>query len=127
MPKTDEAAAAVRTADDARVAAMLAGDAPALARLLDDQLCYMHSTGVADTKQSYIDGVRNKIWEYKQIAREDMRIAVSGDTATIFCHLMATYHSKGEERHVNSNALAVYTRASGDWRLIAVLSSARPK
>mgnify|MGYP001378745964 CR=1 FL=1 len=121
------ATAEVRAADDARIAAMLAGDVSALDRLLDEQLTYMHSTGHADTKQSYLDGVRNKVWEYKEIRREDMRIAVSGGTATIFCHLMAAYHMRGEARQVDSNALAVWSKASGSWRLLAVLSSGRPK
>ena len=123
----EDAVGEIRAAEEARTAAMLALDAARLDELLDDDLTYMHSSGVTDSKTSYLDGVRGKTWEYKSIKRDDVRIAVKGDTATVFCHLMLTYHLRGEPRTVDSNALAVWTKASGRWRLLAVLSSARPK
>jgi ketosteroid isomerase-like protein len=122
-----DAVAEVRAADQARIAAMLALDDKRLDEILDDELTYMHSSGVTDSKKSYLDGVRSRTWEYKSITTEDVRITVKGDTATVFCHLMLTYHLKGEPRTVDSNALAVWNKASGKWRLMAVLSSARPK
>ncbi len=121
------AIAEIKAVEDQRTAAMLALDVEKLDALLDDDLSYMHSSGVTDSKKTYLDGVRGKTWEYKSITREDVRIAVKGDTATVFCHLMLTFHLRGEPRSVDSNALAVWTKASGSWRLLAVLSSARPK
>ena len=47
--------------DRERVAALLAKDTPALNRLLDDELVYVHSTGVADSKQSYLEGLVTEI------------------------------------------------------------------
>lgn len=117
----------VRAADAERIEAMLALDVTKLDRILDDGLVYMHSSGVADDKKAYLDGLRSKLWEYKSIRTEDERITVRGDTATVFCHLMITLLMKGEPRTVDSNALAAWTKASGRWRLLAVLSSARPK
>jgi len=122
-----DAIAEIRAAEESRYAAMLALDAGKLEALFDDDMTYMHSSGVTDSKKSYLEGVRNKTWEYKNIKTEDVRIVVRGDTATVFCHLMLTYHLRGEARNVDSNALAVWTKASGQWRLLAVLSSARPK
>ena len=43
--------------DRARIAALLAKDTTALDDLLDDELVYVHSTGVADTKTSYLEGL----------------------------------------------------------------------
>lgn len=123
----DPKVAEVEAAEQARVAAMLALDVAKLDAMFDDGLVYMHSSGVTDSKKSYLDGVRSKTWEYKTIKREDVRTTVRGDTATVFCHLMLTYHLKGEPRTVDSNALAVWTKASGTWKLLSVLSSARPK
>ena len=48
----------VQQLEDARYAAMVSKDIETLDRLLDDKLIYMHSTGLADTKASYIDGWR---------------------------------------------------------------------
>lgn len=121
------ALAALRAADEARKRAMVALDVAALGALLDDGLLYMHSSGVTDDKSSYLDGVRGKVWEYKTIRTEDERITLRGDTATVFCRMMISLLVKGEPRTVDSNALLVWTRASGDWRLLSVLSSARAK
>lgn len=121
------AVAEVRAADEARMKAMMALDVNALDAILDDGLTYMHSSGVTDDKKAYLDGIRGKLWEYKSVRAEDVRITVRGGTATIFCHLMIDLMSKGEAKKVDSNALAVWTKASGTWKLLAVLSSARPK
>ncbi len=122
-----KAIAEIDAAEAARTAAMLALDVKRLDEMLDDGLVYMHSSGVTDTKQAYLDGVKSRLWEYKTIKREDVRTTVRGDTATVFCHLMIDLLMKGEPRKVDSNALAVWTKASGRWRLLSVLSSARPK
>jgi ketosteroid isomerase-like protein len=122
-----KAIAEIRAADDKRKAAMMALDVDALDAILDDGLIYMHSSGVMDDKRAYLDGVRSKLWEYKSVHTEDERFTVRGDTATIFCHLMISLLVKGEPRTVDSNALAVWTKASGSWKLLSVLSSARPK
>ena len=52
--------------EDERYAAMLAKDVAALERLLHPDLVYMHSSGIADTKASYIAGVRDRVWDYTQ-------------------------------------------------------------
>ncbi len=66
---------------------MLAGDVAALERLLDDALTYTHSSGVVDTKASYIAGVRDKVWEYKTITRENERVVIRGGCGLVFCRL----------------------------------------
>ncbi len=120
-----DAPADLSAADEARRKAMLALDVKALDVLLDDGLIYMHSSGVTDDKSAYLKGVGSKLWEYKSIRTEDERTTVRGDTATVFCHMMIDLLSNGETKKVDSNALLVWTRASGSWKLLSVLSSAR--
>ena len=50
--------------EEDRYGAMLDKDVAILARRLDDDLVYMHSSGVADTKESYIRGLRDGAWDY---------------------------------------------------------------
>ncbi len=106
---------------------MIALDVHALDAILDDGLIYMHSSGVIDDKSAYLKGVGSKLWEYKSIRTEDERITVRGDSATVFCHMMIDLLSNGETKKVDSNALLVWTKASGNWKLLSVLSSARAK
>lgn len=121
---TDEAQ--IRDLEKRRFAAMLAGDVATLEALLDDELRYTHSSGVVDSKQSYLKGVRDKVWEYKDIRTSEERIVVRGDAALVFCRLQIDLDVRGAPRKVDSQALAVWSRASGRWRLVAVHSTARP-
>jgi ketosteroid isomerase-like protein len=112
--------------EEQRYAAMLAGDVVTLERLLDDKLTYTHSSGVVDTKATYIAGVRDKVWEYKAFAREDERVVVSGNCALVFCRLRIELLVRGAPRKVDSKALAVWVQDKERCRLIAVHSSAVP-
>jgi hypothetical protein len=47
----------VRELDRARVSAMLKGDVEAIASHLDYDLIYIHSTGVVDTRESYLESL----------------------------------------------------------------------
>ena len=45
-------------AEDARYAAQMANDFPAMEKLIADDLVYIHSSSVVDTKQTYIESMR---------------------------------------------------------------------
>jgi hypothetical protein len=116
----------VSAMEERRYAAMLAGDVATLERLLDDELTYTHSNGVVDTKATYIAGVRDKVWEYRAIAREDERVVVRGNCALVFCRLRIDLLVRGAPRKVDSKSLAVWLQDREQCRLLAVHSSAVP-
>ena len=113
----------IRQLEEQRYAAMLAGDVAALDKLLDDALTYTHSSGVVDTKAGYIGGVRDKVWEYKNIARENERIVIRGGCGLVFCRLKIDLNVRGAPKKVDSNALAVWVEDGGQTRLVAVHSA----
>jgi hypothetical protein len=117
---------AVRALEDQRYAAMLAGDAATLERLLDDALTYTHSSGVVDTKAGYLAGLRGKAWQYKAIVRESERIVIRGGCGLAFCRLKIDLDVRGAPRKVDSKALAVWVADGGQCRLVAVHSAAVP-
>ena len=116
----------VRKLEEQRYAAMLTGDVAALEKLLDDALTYTHSSGVVDTKASYIGGVRDKVWEYKNIARENERVVIRGDCGLVFGRLRIDLNVRGTAKKVDSNALAVWVEDGGQTRLVAVHSAGIP-
>lgn len=116
----------IRQLEAQRYAAMLAGDVAALEELLDDALTYTHSSGVVDTKVSYIAGVRDKVWEYKTIARENERIVIRGGCGLVFCRLKIDLNVRGTGKKVDSNALAMWVEDGGRTRLVAVHSAGIP-
>jgi hypothetical protein len=113
----------IRDLEEQRFAAMVAGDVAALDRLLDPELTYTHSSGAVDTKASYIAGVRDKLWNYKSIARENERVVLRGTAALAFCRLRIDVLVSGALKKVDSNALAVWVQDGTQWRLLAVHST----
>jgi len=112
--------------EDERYAAMLAKDIAALERLLHPGLVYMHSSGVADSKASYIAGVRDRVWDYSAIARSDQTVRLHGSLALVFNRLKIDLSVRGVAKSLDNRALAVWTAEGGDWRLIALQSGMVP-
>lgn len=70
-------------AEDARYAAQMANDFYAMDRLIADDLVYIHSSSVVDTKQSYIDSMRSGMVKYKVMRRSDVKVRTFGCIATL--------------------------------------------
>ena len=84
---TTDTVATIERLEDERYAAMLAKDVAVLQRLLHPDLVYMHSSGVADSKASYIEGLGNGAWDYRRIDRSDQTIRVHDGVAFVFNRL----------------------------------------
>jgi hypothetical protein len=78
---------------------------------------------VVDTKASYIAGVRDKVFAYKTIARENERVVVRGACALVYCRLRMELEVRRTPRKVQSNALAVWVADGPQPLLLAVHSS----
>jgi Domain of unknown function (DUF4440) len=65
----DEAATLnhIRKVERARFAAMISGDTDAVSRFLDDELIYIHSSGLADRKAAYLRSFRNGKFSYDKV------------------------------------------------------------
>jgi len=113
----------IRELEERRYGAMLAADVATLETLLDDALTYTHSSGVVDTKASYLAGVRDKVWEYKHIARENERVVIRGGCALVFCRLRLDLLVRGASKKVDSNVLGVWIQDGQQYRLLAIHSS----
>jgi len=116
----------IQRLEDERYAAMLAKDVEALDRLLHDDLVYMHSSGVADSKASYIDGVRDRVWDYSRIDRSDHTFKIRRELALVFNRLSISIAVRGVAKELDNRALAVWVPDGESWRVIAVQSGAVP-
>ncbi len=119
---------ALNAAADARVAALVAGDVAALGAILSDDLHYIHSSGVADTKEvflanlvsgktkyvEYVPGERSWRFPAPGIAIESgkARIKVVNDTGPMTVHL---------------SYLATWREENGQWRFLAWQSARLPQ
>jgi hypothetical protein len=99
--------------------AMLAFDYPALDRILSDEVTYVHSTGVAESKAAYFAGLRKGLYEYGDITRISGRTRVLGEVAItdgiIEMLVGAEGSAKGTIRLLH---VLVWRLEAGSWRLL---------
>ena len=110
-----------------RFKAMCAGDVGELDRLLHRDLKYTHSSGMADSKESYTRGVGEKLWDYQSIKTSNEVVSVYGETALVHCRLQIDLKVRDVQKQVDSLALTVWIRDEGRWQVAAVHSTAYPK
>ena len=113
---------------DARVAALVAGDVAALGAILSDDLHYVHSNGVADTKASFLANLtagKTKYVEY--VPRErSWRFPAAG---------LALESGRARVKVVNATGpmtadlsyLATWREENGQWRFLAWQSARLPQ
>lgn len=105
--------------NEQRFAAMVAGDLITLDRLLADDLTYVHSSGVTETKAKSMATIASKTLEYKTIQPADVRVRVYGDTAVVTGRVAMKVISQMTAAELNNLFTAVYVRQGGEWRLTA--------
>jgi len=116
----------VLAADDRRYKAMQDADLTTLDELCADELSYAHSSGVRDTKAEYLGKVRSGYYVYRRIDHPVERVEVLGDTAIVVGRMTSDLEVQGVPKTIDNLALAVWTRTSGDWRLVAYAPTSLP-
>jgi hypothetical protein len=117
---------AVLAAEDRPYQAMQDADLTVLEALCAEDLSYAHSSGARDTKDQYLDKVRSGHYVYRRIDHPVDRVAVVGDTAIVVGRMTADLEVQGVPRRIDNLALAVWTRGSGAWLLLAYAPTSLP-
>ena len=110
-----------------RFKAMCAGDVGALDELLHRGLIYTHSSGAVDSKESYLRGLRDKVWDYHSIKPSNERVSVYAGTALVHCRLSIDLTARNVPKLIDAAALAVWIEDAGRWQVAAVHSTPHPK
>lgn len=109
----------VRAAERNWAKAVTAGDGGGLQKLLGDQLIYTHSSGVLDTKGSYISKILSGRQKYEGADYQETTVKFYGATAVLHArvHMWGTNPSgKFDDRLI---MLHVWWNDGGQWRLVA--------
>jgi len=109
----------VLAADAGRVKALLANDFAALELLLGDDLTYVHSNGMLDTKESYLGGLRSGASRYLSMDMSDVAVRTFGDTALITAKFNARVQLRDREVNPTPRVLIVYAKRDGRWQMVA--------
>ena len=116
----------LRKLEDRRYKAMCDADAATLDELLADTLVYTHSYGGADSKSSYLDGVRAKKWQYRRIERPKEDMQIHGDCAVITGRVKIELVADGQPKTLNSAYTNVWVRGARGWQMVAWQSTPLP-
>lgn len=102
-----------------RFAAQVKADFTVLDRVLANDLIYAHSNGGTDSKQSYLQSIREGKTKYSSIDIEEQKVRIYGNTAIIngLCSLIAI--NNGEALNSHLRYISVYVRHAGQWQMVA--------
>jgi ketosteroid isomerase-like protein len=117
---------AIRELESRRYRAMVEADAAALDALLADTLVYTHSYGGADSKASYLDGIRAKKWVYRKIERPKEEMQVHGDCVVVTGQVRIELIAEGTPKTLNSAFTNVWIKGSKGWQMTAWQSTPLP-
>ena len=116
----------IRLLESRRYRAMCEADAKTLEELLADSLVYTHSYGGADSKASYLDGIRSKKWIYQAVERPIEDIQVHGDCAVVTGQVRIELLSSGQPKKLNSRFTNVWVKGRQGWQMVAWQSTPLP-
>jgi hypothetical protein len=110
----------VEVLEDARITALCEQDAETLERLLSDSMVYVHSTGLVDTKRSFLDHVHNGPIQYRSFERRNVEAYAATDSAVVIRgEAAAQVEFDGNPLELDFRYLAVWVKHDGAWRFEA--------
>ncbi len=115
---TDDARV-IANLEDRRYEAMLRGDHEVLADLCDPELTYTHSDGSRDSRDSYLQRVRDGFFDYQRLDHQTDRTILAGDCALVVGRMSGDVLINTAVRQLNSACLAVWVRRAGRWQFLA--------
>ena len=98
--------------------AQIAGSVERLKPMLGADLVYIHSTGVAESKEEYLAGVAVGLYEYGTIESRDTRLQVFADVAIMNGIVDMTVSAHGAAKQlIHLLFCLVWVRQGDAWRL----------
>jgi len=112
--------------EESRFAAMVARDFTRLDSLVHDQLLYTHSSGVTDTKASWLQSLRSGRVKYKSAKCSEQKVRFFGDTALITGRAQIEAEIGGQPKTLKLLFLNAWTRTPQGWQFVAWQSTPLP-
>ena len=109
----------IKSQEHARVAAMLAGDVRELDRILHDDLIYGHTSGLTDTKSTYLAKIENGLVRYLNAETDIKTIRRYSNFALILVHIRMDAMLNEAARVLNSMVMETWLLEGDCWRMIA--------
>ena len=99
--------------------AMETRDPEAIGRMLAEDLVYVHSTAVAESKTEYLAGVAAGLYEYEMVKSHHTRVRIHGDVVFVDGVCDMRVGAKGEAATlIHLLFVLAWGRNGGTWRLV---------
>lgn len=112
--------------EDQRFAAMVARDFAALEKMVHGDLLYTHSSGVTDTKASWLESMKSGRTRYKSAASSERQVRFFGDVALVRGKAAIEAEINGEPRSLKLLFLNAWVRTPQGWKFAAWQSCPQP-
>jgi hypothetical protein len=106
-------------AEQDRYVAQMKGDVAAMQRLIGEDLVYIHSSTVQDTKASFIESIRSGNVKYRKMKRGEVKVRTYGCIAIVSGGASFEVTVKGEDRTLNLLFHAVYAKRSAGIQFVS--------
>jgi len=112
--------------EDKRFAAMIARDLAALEKLTHDQLLYTHSSGLTDTKASWLESIKAGKAKYKSVDCSERKVRFLGEVALVNGKAAIEVDVNGQPKSLRLVFLNAWTRTPQGWKFVAWQSCPLP-
>jgi len=112
--------------EDKRFAAMIARDFAALEQMVHPELLYTHSSGVTDTKATWIESMKSGKVKYKSVSCSGRQVKFFGDVALTRGRAEIEVDIGGQAKSLRLLFLNAWTRTLQGWKFAAWQSCPQP-
>ncbi len=109
---------AVSAVEKQRFDAQVSKNVAVLERVLADDLIYTHSSGNRDTKQSYIQSIRDGKSNYESINVQEQTVRVYGNTAVINGVCLVKINNNNTPTDLKLRYTDVYVKKGSQWQMV---------
>ena len=110
---------AVSAVEKQRFDAQVSKDVAVLERVLADDLIYTHSSGNTDTKQSYIQSIRDGKSNYGSIDVQEQNVRIYGNSAVVNGVCLIKMTSNNTTTDLKLRYTDVYVKKGSQWQMVA--------
>ena len=118
--------ASLLEAEEARRQAMVDSNTQKLDALMADSMVYVHSSGITDNKQAYLQLLSSGTVKYETVDFDKLNVRLLGQVALITGAMKASLMRAGNRKQIATAYLAVWEHTGGDWLLHAVQATTLP-
>jgi ketosteroid isomerase-like protein len=105
--------------DELRWKALVGNDLDLLDSMFADDMTYIHSNGMRDSKDTYLGALRNGVFRYLSIDVSEAQAHSHGNTTVITGRAVATTRSGAGELISPLTYTAVWSLVADEWKFVA--------